>query len=466
MGGFFGVVSTEDCVLDLFFGTDYHSHLGTKRGGLAVLNSGGIVRGIHNIENAQFRSKFEDDLEQFKGNAGIGVISDTDSQPLIINSHLGRYGIVTVGKINNMQDLILQAFRKRTAHFSEMSGGTVSPTELVSTLINRADSFAEGLRHAQESINGSCSILLLTDEGIYAARDFYGRTPVIVGKKKNVYCATFETCAFNNLNFSFEHELGPAEVVLLKPDGIEKKLPALDQLRICSFHWIYYGYPASTYENRNVERVRYRCGAALAKRDHIKADMVAGIPDSGTAHALGYANAAQLPYGRPFVKYTPTWPRSFMPQNQGTRDLVARMKLIPIHDLINNQRLLFCEDSIVRGTQLKDTIKRLYASGAREVHMRPACPPLIHGCPFLNFSQSRSELDLAGRRAIEIIEGGADQVDEAYADPDSDLYNRMVEIIRKELNLTSLQYQRLSDMIEAIDLDKSKLCTYCWDKIG
>lgn len=466
MGGFFGVTSKKDCVLDLYYGTDYHSHLGTKRGGLAVLNSDGITRGIHNIENAQFRSKFEDDIDKFKGNSGIGVISDTDSQPLLINSHLGRYGIVTVAKINNKQALIQKAFQDRTAHFSEMSGGTVSQTELVATLINQADTFAEGLRCAQESIDGSCSILLLTDEGIYAARDFYGRTPVIIGKKNCTYCATFETCALTNLDFEFEYELGAAEIVLIKPDGMEIKSPALDQLRICAFHWIYYGYPASTYENKNVESVRYHCGAALARRDTVKVDMVAGIPDSGSAHALGYANQARLPYGRPFVKYTPTWPRSFMPQNQEIRDLVARMKLIAINDLIDGKRLLFCEDSIVRGTQLKDTIKRLYESGAKEVHMRPACPPLIHGCRFLNFSQSRSELDLAGRRAIKQLEGDAEKVDQAYSDPESDQYKAMVEIIRKELNLTSLQYQRLCDMVEAIGLEKENLCTYCWDKKG
>lgn len=466
MGGFFGVVSNTDCVNDLFYGTDYHSHLGTRRGGLAVLNPDGITRGIHNIENAQFRSKFEDDILAFSGSSGIGVISDTDSQPLLISSHLGRYGIVTVGKINNMQDLIGQAFRKRTAHFSEMSGGAVSPTELVATLINQADSFAEGLRNAQESIDGSCSILLLTDEGIYAARDFYGRTPIVIGKKDNAYCASFETTAFINLDYAFEYELGPAEVVLITGRGIEKKLPAMDQLRICAFHWIYYGFPASTYEGQNVEAVRYRCGACLARRDRIDVDIVAGIPDSGTAHALGYANQAKMPFGRPFVKYTPTWPRSFMPQNQSVRDLVARMKLIPIHKLIEGKRLLFCEDSIVRGTQLKDTIKRLYASGAKEIHMRPACPPLIFGCSFLNFSQSRSELDLAGRRAIKAIEGTAEKVPEDYSDPDSAKYREMVEIIRKELNLTSLQYQRLGDMVEAIGLDKSQLCTYCWDKQG
>jgi amidophosphoribosyltransferase len=466
VGGFFAVASRKDCVSDLFYGTDYHSHLGTRRGGLAILGTNGIKRGIHNIENDPFRSKFEEDLHKFKGTMGIGAISDTDSQPILINSHLGQYGIVTVAKINNMQALIEQAFRDRRAHFSEMSGGTISPTELVATLINQADTFHDGIRLAQETIEGSCSLLLLTKHGIYAARDYHGRTPVIMGKKAHGFCVTFETCAFSNLDYEFEYELGPAEVVLMTADGIETVIPALDQLRICSFHWIYYGYPASSYEGRNVEVTRYRCGQALARRDHTEVDLVAGIPDSGSAHALGYAHESKRPYARPFVKYTPTWPRSFMPQNQKTRDLVARMKLIPIEDLIQGKRLLFCEDSIVRGTQLKDTIKRIYDHGAKEIHMRPACPPLIHGCRFLNFSQSRSELDLAGRRAIAAILGNPDEVPPVFANPDSVQYLEMIERIRQELNLTSLQYQRLPDMVNAIGLPKNQLCTYCWDGEG
>lgn len=468
MGGFFAVASKDDCVLDLYYGTDYHSHLGTKRGGLVVSHSAGLTRGIHNIENAQFRSKFEEDLARFKGNTGIGVISDTDSQPLLINSHLGQYAIATVAKINNMESLIDQAFRDRRAHFSEMSGGTISPTEVVATLVNQGDTFQDGIRYAQETIDGSCSLLILTEAGIYAARDYYGRTPVIIGKKAEGkgFCATFESCAFPNLGYEYEYELGPGEAVLLTPEGYRKVLPPLDQLRICSFHWIYYGYPASTYEDINVECARYRCGAALARRDQVEVDMVAGIPDSGSAHALGYANESKLPIERPFVKYTPTWPRSFMPQNQDVRDLVARMKLIPIQELIHGKRLLFCEDSIVRGTQLRDTIQRLFKAGAREVHMRPACPPLIYGCRFLNFSQSRSELDLAGRRAIAAMEKETQSVLPEYADPDSEVYQRMVNHICKELNLTTLQYQRLPDMVEAIGLPKEKLCTYCWDGQG
>ena len=466
MGGFFGVVSKTDCVQDLFYGTDYHSHLGTKRGGLAVLNSKGIVREIHSIENSQFRTKFEHDVLKLHGTSGIGVISDTDNQPLLIHSHLGRYGIVTVGKINNMQELINRAFNQRNAHFSEMSGGAISQTELVATLINRGDTFEQGIRQAQESIEGSCSLLLLTDHGIYAGRDFYGRTPIIIGRNGSGYCATFETCAFLNLEYQYEYELGPSEVVLLTADGIEKKLPALDQLRMCSFHWIYYGYPASTYEGENVENVRYRCGAALARRDDVEVDLVAGIPDSGSAHAIGYAHESGVPIGRPFVKYTPTWPRSFMPQNQIVRDKVAKMKLLAIKELIKDKRILFCEDSIVRGTQLKETLLRLYDDGAKEIHMRPACPPLVFGCPFLNFSQSRSEQDLAARRAIAELEGDNETVPPCYYDPDSEAYAAMVDKIRERLNLTSLKYQRLEDMVEAIGLCKENLCTYCWDKQG
>ncbi len=466
MGGYFGIVSKHDCVKSLFYGTDYHSHLGTKRGGLAVLTQKGIMRGIHNIENSQFRSKFEDDILKFRGRSGIGIISDSDSQPLLINSHLGQFGIVTVARINNKDDLIQEAFKHRTAHFSEMSGGTISPTELIATLINRGDTHEEGIRYAQKTIDGSCSVLLLTDKGIYAGRDYYGRTPLILGRQNNALCAAFETTAFANLGFEFEHELGPGEVVFMTADGFEQKLPPADKLRICAFHWIYYGYPSSTYEGKNVERVRYRCGQALAKRDHVNCDFVAGIPDSGVAHAIGYANQAAIPTGRPFVKYTPTWPRSFMPQNQSYRNLVARMKLIPIIDLIRHKRLLFCEDSIVRGTQLRETIQRLFDYGAREIHMRPACPPLIFGCKYLNFSRSRSELDLAGRKAIAEIEGDAETVPDDYLNPDSEKYAQMIEKIRARLNLTSLRYQCIEDMVKAIGLEKCKLCTYCWDKQG
>ena len=463
MGGFYGVISQGDCVSDLFYGTDYQSHLGTKRGGLAVLGDRGFSRFIHNIENAQFRSKFEDDVGKLRGRRGIGVISDFEDQPLIIGSHLGVYAIATVGVVRNAAELARKAYGKRTTHFSEMGGGEVNPTELVATLINQEATFVDGIERAQSLIEGSCSMLLLTEQGIYAARDRFGRTPVVIGSKDGAYAATLETCAFPNLGYDIEKFLGPGEIVLLTEEGVEQKRPPGDRMQICAFLWVYYGYPASDYEGINVERVRNRCGAALARRDEVTVDLVAGIPDSGTGHAIGYANEAHLPYGRPFVKYTPTWPRSFMPQDQTIRDLVARMKLIPIRELIAGKRLLFCEDSIVRGTQLKDTIQRLYECGAKEVHMRPACPPLVHGCKFLNFSRSRSELDLAGRIAICEIEGTEKASPEGYDVPDSPKYARMVESVRRRLNLTTLRYQRLDDLVKAIGLPKGRLCTYCWD---
>ena len=466
MGGFFGVISKNDCVSDLFFGTDYHSHLGTMRGGLAVRNSESYVRFIHDITNAQFRSKFEHDIMQMHGASGIGVISDYEDQPLIIGSHLGLYSIVTVGVIKNAKELAKKAFDKRTTHFSEMSGGEVNPTEIVATLINQESTFEDGIRNAQDEIEGSCSILLLTEKGIYAARDKFGRTPVVTGTREGSCAATLETCAFPNLGYHIDRYLGPGEIVRITAEGVEQMSPPRNKLRICSFLWVYYGFPASSYEGINVENTRYRCGEMLAKRDNLKIDVVAGIPDSGTAHAIGYAYTAGIPYQRPYVKYTPTWPRSFMPQDQNTRDLVAKMKLIPIRELIEGKRLLFCEDSIVRGTQLKDTIRRLYDFGAKEVHMRPACPPLIYGCKFLNFSRSRSELDLAGRRAIKEIEGRADRFLPEYSAPGSEKYCGMVERIKQRLELTTLKYQELGDLVKAIGLPKDKLCTYCWDGIG
>lgn len=465
MGGFFGTASISDCVNDLFFGTDYHSHLGTVRGGLAVRNPQGVTRFIHDITNAQFRSKFEDDLGKLDGNLGIGVISDYEDQPLIIRSHLGLYGIVTVGVIQNAQELVDRAFKENGAHFSEMSWGDINPTEIVATLISGEDSFEAGIQAAQEAIEGSCSILLLVEDGIYAARDRLGRTPVIVGKGPQGTAASSETCALPNLGYDIERYLGPGEIAFLTPDGVESRKAPGDRMQICSFLWVYYGYPASSYEAINVEATRNRCGAALARRDNVEVDMVAGIPDSGIAHAIGYANEAGLPYRRPFVKYTPTWPRSFMPQDQEVRNLVAKMKLIPIKELIEGNRMLFCEDSIVRGTQLQDTIELLYESGAEEVHMRPACPPLIHGCKFLNFSRSRSELDLAGRRAIHEREGDEPASLEPYADPDTDEHADMVDRIRKRLNLTTLRYQRLPDLVDAIGLPKERLCTFCWDGV-
>lgn len=464
MGGFFGVVSKTDCVSDLFYGTDYHSHLGTMRGGLVVKNDKGLIRYIHDITNAQFRAKFEHDIKTMQGKSGIGIISDFEDQPLIIGSHLGTYAIVTVGVVQNLKKLCELAYRRKSTHFSEMARGEANPTELVATLINQESSFANGIRAAQEAIEGSCSLLLLTDEGIYVARDRYGRTPAIIGKKRGAYAATLETSAFPNRDFEIDRYLGPGEVVLMTEDGVECKVPPGDRLQICSFLWVYYGYPSSSYEGANVEVVRNRCGAMLARRDTVKADSVAGIPDSGVAHAIGYATEAGIPFRRPFVKYTPTWPRSFMPQDQTTRNLVAQMKLLPIRELIDGQRLVFCEDSIVRGTQLQDIIARLFEYGAKEVHMRPACPPLVHGCKFLNFSRSKSELDLAARKAIVELEGPDSHPALAeYADPSTEKHCRMTEKICAKLNLTSLRYQRLDDLVGAIGLPKEKLCTYCWD---
>jgi amidophosphoribosyltransferase len=462
MSGFFAVASKNDCMEDLFYGTDYHSHFGTRRGGMAALDGSAFTRFIHDITNAQFRSKFELDIVKMRGRTGIGVISDYEDQPLIIGSHLGVYAIVTVGVVQNAADLVKRAFAKRT-HFSEMTGGFINPTELVATLINQEKTFEDGLCHAQEAVDGSCSILLLTEHGVYAARDRLGRTPVIVGHKPGAYAVTMETCAFPNLNYETQACLGPGEVVRVTAEGVERLKPPLAKMQICAFLWVYYGYPASDYEGINVEWVRNRCGAALARRDNVKVDVVAGIPDSGTGHAIGYARESGIPYGRPFAKYTPTWPRSFMPQDQDVRDLVARMKLIPVRDLIEGKRLLFCEDSIVRGTQLKDTIQRLYEYGAREVHMRPACPPLVFGCRFLNFSRSRSELDLAARKAILHLEGRGDKDLDKYSDSSSAKFAAMVDVIRQGLNLTTLQYQRLDDLVAAIGLPKEKLCTYCWD---
>lgn len=461
MGGLYGVASKQDCVADLFYGTDYHSHLGTVRGGMAVRNSAGFMRFIKDITNAQFRSKFEGDLDKMHGRMGIGVISDYDDQPLIIGSHLGPYALVTVGRIENLDELAANVLR-RGAHFSEMAGGVINPTELVATLINRESTFEDGIRHAQDAVDGSCTLLLLTEHSIYAARDRLGRTPLIVGRKKDSCAVTMESCALPNLDYEVERDLGPGEIVRITADGAETVQSPGEAMQICSFLWVYYGFPASDYEGINVEVVRNRCGAALAKADHVEVDLVAGIPDSGTGHAIGYANAAGVAYGRPFTKYTPTWPRSFMPQDQKTRDLVARMKLIPIRELIRGRRILFCEDSIVRGTQLRDTIQRIYECGATEIHMRPACPPLIHGCKFLNFSRSKSLLDLACRRAIKELADGEEYLDE-YADAASDRYAAMVERVRQRLGLTTLKYQKLDDLVSAIGLPKDRLCTYCWD---
>ena len=462
MGGLFGVASSVDCVTDVFYGTDYHSHLGTRRGGMAVRNDSGIQRSIHNIENNYFRTKFEPDLDRFEGGRGIGVISDHDPQPLIISSHLGTFGIVTVGKINNLQDLVRKAL-SRKKYFSENLGGETNPTELVAMLICEESSYEAGIQNAQAQIQGSCSLMLLTEKGIYAARDKLGRTPLVIGKRIDARAVASESCAFPNLGFEVEAFLSPGEIALLTPEGFERVVPPDDKMQICSFLWVYYGYPASEYEGINVEYVRNRCGAALARRDDTEIDFVAGIPDSGIGHAIGYASEKKVPYLRPFVKYTPTWPRSFMPQDQNLRDLVAKMKLIPVARLIQGKRILFCEDSIVRGTQLTDNIQILYEYGALEAHMRPACPTLIFPCEFLNFSTSRSTLDLAGRKVIKELEGADDKDLAAYAQSGSAKNLAMVDRIRERLKLTSLKYQHLEDLVASIGLAKDRLCTHCWD---
>ncbi len=412
MGGFFGVASKEDCVFDLFFGTDYHSHLGTRRAGMAVYDAErGFDRSIHNIENAPFRTKFDKDVSEMKGYLGIGCISDYEPQPLIVRSHHGTYAISTVGKINNTDELVKDIFKTGQTHFLEMSGGDINATELVAAIINQKDNLIEGIQYAQEVIDGSMTILLMTQRGIYAARDKLGRTPVCIGKKEEAYCASFESFAYLNLGYTEERELGPGEIVVMTPEGIRTLVKPGKDMKICTFLWIYYGYPSSSYEGISVEKMRYNCGAMLAKRDDAQPDIVAGVPDSGTAHAIGYANESGIPFSRPFIKYTPTWPRSFMPTIQSKRNLIAKMKLIPVHDLIQGRSLLLIDDSIVRGTQLRETTEFLYQSGAKEVHIRPACPPLLYGCKYLNFSRSSSEMDLITRRVIREIEGENPNVD-------------------------------------------------------
>ncbi len=465
MGGFFGVASKEDCIFDLFFGTDYHSHLGTRRAGMALYSKEqGFDRAIHNIENAPFRTKFDKDANTMHGTLGIGCISDYEPQPLIIRSHHGTYAITTVGKINNKDEIIAELFQSGHGHFLEMSGGDINATELVAAVINQRDNLIEGIQYAQELINGSMTMLLMTPKGIYAARDKYGRTPVTIGKKENAYCISFESFAYLNLGYVPERELGPGEIAIVTPEGVKTLVAPGKDMKICTFLWIYYGYPSSSYEGISVEKMRYDCGAMLAKRDDAHPDIVAGVPDSGTAHAIGYANESRIPFSRPFIKYTPTWPRSFMPTIQSQRNLIAKMKLIPVHDLIKDRSLLLIDDSIVRGTQLRETTEFLYHSGAKEVHIRPACPPLLYGCKYLNFSRSTSEMELIARRVIQEMEGENKYPNlHVYADPDSTEYRDMLEKIREKLNFTSLRYHRLDDMIESVGIDKCKLCTYCWD---
>ena len=468
MGGFFGVASKEACNLDLFYGTDYHSHLGTRRGGMATYGSDGWKRAIHNIENSPFRTKFEKDVDTMKGNIGIGCISDYDPQPILIQSHLGCFGITTVGKINNADQLIRNLYENGHTHFQSMTNGQINSTELVAALICKKDSFVEGIRYVQSVVEGSMTLLLLTENGIYAARDLLGRTPVVIGKKENAYCVSFESFAYINLGYTDYKELGPGEIVYVTPESVETVSPACEKMRICSFLWVYYGYPTSSYEGVGVEEMRYNCGKLLAQRDDhsIDVDIVAGVPDSGIAHAIGYANESGIPYARPFIKYTPTWPRSFMPTTQSQRNLIARMKLIPVHSLIEDRSLLLIDDSIVRGTQLRETTEFLYQSGAKEVHVRPACPPLLYGCKYLNFSRSKSDLDLITRRIIREWEGDNDiNVLSEYADPNSDRYAAMLEEIRKRQNFTSLRYHGLDDLIKSIGIDACQVCTYCFNGV-
>jgi len=462
MSGFFGVISKTDCVNDVFYGTDYHSHLGTKRAGMVFIVPGrGFRRSIHNLENSYFRNKFEDELPSFQGNSGLGVISDTDPQPILFNSHLGHFAIVTVSRLVNLPEIV-ERFLEARKHFTENFEGHINPTEVISNLICEKDSFDAGIENVFDTIKGSCSMLILTDNGIIAARDRLGRTPVVIGKKDGAYAVASESCSFPNTGFELEYFLGPGEIVHVTADGYTQLKAPGEKMQICSFLWVYYGYPPSYYEGINVDQCRYRCGATLARRDNVEADFVCGIPDSGVGHAVGYGNEKRIPYHRAYSKYTPTWPRSFMPQNQGQRDLVAKMKLIPNKAVIKDKKMVFLDDSIVRGTQLKDNTQDLRASGAAEVHMRIACPPLLFPCNFLNFSESRSIMELAGRKAIKQLGGDESELAE-YSDPDSPKYAAMVQQVAKNLDLDSLVYQRLDDLVEAIGLPKEKLCTHCWD---
>lgn len=468
MGGLFGVASSDSCVLDLFFGIDYHSHLGTRRGGMAVYGEKGFDRSIHNIENSPFRTKFETDIESMEGNMGIGCISDNEPQPLIIRSHLGTFAITTVGRINNTPQLTDMLFKTGTTHFLELSGGDINATELVAALINTRKNMLDGIEYAQSQIDGSVTMLILTPEGIYAARDRYGRTPLMIGKKDNGYCVTFESFAYFNLGYKDYRELGPGEIDIIRPDGVEVLKAPGNEMKICTFMWVYYGYPTSTYEGVSVEEMRYNCGAKLAERDFgsVNADFVAGVPDSGTAHAVGYSNRSGIPFARPFIKYTPTWPRSFMPMFQDQRTRIAHMKMIPVEHMIRDKRVLLIDDSIVRGTQLGETTQFLYNSGAKEVHIRPACPPILYGCKYLNFSRSTSVNELIARRMITKLEGDAEKAEKnvsEYSDPDSPKYEKMVDGIREKLNFTSLRYNRLDDMLSAVGISPCRLCTYCWN---
>lgn len=462
MGGFFGTVAKAECVTDLFYGTDYNSHLGTKRGGMATYNNGEFIRAIHSLESTYFRTKFESELTRFKGQAGVGIISDTDPQPILINSHLGKFAIVTVAKINNMPE-IEQELLQAHMHFSEMSQGRTNQTEMVALLIVQGRDFVDGIENVFRKIKGSCSMLLLTEDGIIAARDQWGRTPIIIGKKEGAYAATSESSSLPNLDYEIERYVGPGEILRLRADGIEQLRRPNEEMQVCSFLWVYYGFPVSCYENKNVEEVRFASGYEMGRRDESEVDCVCGIPDSGVGMALGYAEGKGVPYHRTVLKYTPTWPRSFTPANQEMRNLVAKMKLIPNRAMLQGKRALFCDDSIVRGTQLRDNVKMLFDYGAKEVHMRIACPPLIYGCPFIGFTNSKSDLELITRRVIGELEGDPNKNLEKYATTDSPEYKAMVKKIADQFGLDSLKFNTLETLVEAIGLPKCKICTHCFD---
>ena len=471
MGGFFGAVSKRDVALDIFFGVDYHSHLGTRRGGMIMFDAeDGFQRQIHNIENTPFRTKFEDDLHKFHGCSGIGCISDTDPQPLLVRSHLGLYAITTVGIINNAEALVEQYFSDHGHQFMAMSSGKVNATELTAALINQKDDLVSGILHAQEMIEGSMTLLILTSKGeIIAARDALGRLPVLIGKGEEGHCVSFESFAYHKLDYQDAYELGPREIVRITADGYETLSPAGDEMKICGFLWTYYGYPNSNYEGKNVEIMRYRNGEIMARNEieqgiHPDVDYVAGVPDSGIPHAIGYANESHAKFARPFVKYTPTWPRSFTPTDQKVRNQVAKMKQIPVPELIEGKKLLFVDDSIVRGTQLQETVDFLYESGAKEVHMRSACPPIMYSCKYLNFSRGNSDMDLLARRTIQELEGDEGQKHlEEYADNTTERGKCLLKTICDKFGFDSLGYQSLDGVLEAIGIDRDKVCTYCWN---
>ena len=463
MGGFFGTIADKECVNDLFYGTDYNSHLGTKRAGLVTFDpERGFNRSIHSLERDYFRSRFEDELDSFHGHQGLGVISDTDPQPIIVNSHLGRYAVVTVAKINNQREIADELLQQRM-HFSEMSANNINQTELVALLINMGNTFVEGINNVYRKIDGSCSMLILTEDGIIAARDFLGRTPIVIGSKEGAYAVSSETSSFPNLDYKVVRDLGPGEIVRLRSNGFEVMQPAFEREQICSFLWVYYGFPASSYEGINVEKVREDNGRRLGEKDDTEVDCVCGVPDSGVGMALGYAEGKGVPYERAVLKYTPTWPRSFTPGNQSRRNLVAKMKLIPNGALLKDRRVVFCDDSIVRGTQLRDNVRTFFEYGAKEVHCRISCPPLVYGCPFIGFTASKSDLELITRQIIRDFEGD-DKVNlEKYAQTGSPEYERMVAEIAHRLGLSTLKFAKLEDLIEAIGMPKCKVCTHCFD---